>query len=238
MKPATLVLDSKNAKIGQVAATYASIASTCPPTCPFMGEGCYAQTGHVGFTVRRLDADGACAEDAALYEASLIARGPGAGGRDLPLRLHVSGDARTPVAAELLGRAARAWRSKGGGPVWTYTHAWRDVPRDAWGPAVNVLASCESTADGAKAVAAGYVPAVVVDKHPPNGRAYEKDGIKWIPCPNQTRSTPATDKEPARDVTCVSCRLCFDTARLASMGAGIAFAAHGSGTKRALKVLS
>lgn len=231
MKPATLVLDSKNAKIGQVAATYASIASTCPPTCPFMGEGCYAQSGHVGFTVRRLDADGACAEDAALYEASLIARTVPPKG--LPLRLHVSGDARTPVAAELLGRAARAWRSKGGGPVWTYTHAWRDVPRDAWGPAVNVLASMESTAEGRAAQAAGYVPAVVVDKHPPNGRAYEKDGVKWIPCPNQTRRAP-----DGGDVTCTSCRLCFDTSALAARGMGIAFAAHGSGTKRALKVLS
>jgi len=228
MKPATLVRDSKNTKIGRAAATYASIASTCPPTCPLKGEGCYAQTGHVGFTVRRLDNDGACAEDAALYEASLIARGPGAGGRGLPLRLHVSGDARLPVAAELLGRAARAWRAKGGGPVWTYTHAWRDVPRAAWGSSVGVLASVESTVDGRAAQARGYVPAVVVDKHPPTGRAYDKDGVKWIPCPNQTRS----------DVTCTSCRLCFDTEKLAAMGAGIAFAAHGAGTKRALKVLS
>jgi hypothetical protein len=227
MKPATLVLQSSNAKIGRVAATYASIASTCPTSCSLKGEGCYAQSGNVAFTVRRLDKDGASPEDAALYEASLLDAAKTREIQGLPLRLHVSGDARTPVAAELLSRAAERWMARGGGPVWSYTHAWRDVPRDAWGAKVAIFASVQSTAEGAEARAAGYVPAVVVERHPVDGRAHEENGVKYIPCPSQTRGK-----------SCVECRLCFDTDALASRGAGISFAAHGSGTKRALKVLS
>jgi hypothetical protein len=223
MKPATLVLSSGNAKLGKVGATYASIESTCPTSCAFRGEGCYAQTGHVAFTVRRLDADGASPENAALYEASLLDNATKVEG--LPLRMHVSGDARTPLAAEVLGRAAGRWQDRGGGPVWTYTHAWRDVPRSAWTQGISVLASVEGTAQAAEARGMGYVPAVVVETHPADGKAWtDGEGHTWIPCPEQTRG-----------ITCDQCRLCWNEGSLAARNVGIAFAVHGAQTKRALR---
>jgi hypothetical protein len=139
------------------------------------------------------------------------------------LRLHVSGDASTPEAASILADAARRWQARGGGPAWSFTHAWREVPRWAW-RGVSVLASVDRTADGRAALARGYAPAAVTGPHPMHGRAYERDGIRWIPCPNQTRG-----------VTCAQCQLCWRSTDLAVRGQGIAFAAHGR-PKRVLQL--
>ena len=238
-RAAFLVEASANAKIAgrsKVAATYASIASTCPTSCPLRGEGCYAQNGHVGMQSRKLDAETVSTTEAARQEARAIAcafsgnaipQDGARGGRDL--RLHVSGDCRANLAASIIGRACARWAARGGGSVWTYTHAWRDVLRASWGSAVSVLASCERTADGRAALRAGYAPAVVVPELPADGRAFERDGLRWIPCPSQTR-----------DVACTDCRLCFDDAGLRARKSGIAFAAHGARTsavKRRLLVL-
>ena len=231
--PATLVLDSGNGKIAdrkrgqRVAATYASIRSTCPTSCPLRGEGCYAQMGHVAITVARLDAAGATADEAARYEADLIVAAALQGrARGRALRIHVSGDATTYAAASSLGRAVATWRALGGGRAWSYTRAWRDVSRYAWGVAVSVLASVESEEDGARALAAGYAPALVVAEHS-SARAEVRGGVRWIPCPAQTRE----------NTTCADCRLCWDADALRKRGAGITFAAHGSGRKRALTVI-
>lgn len=220
---AILVLDSDNAKIGPVAATYASVSSTCPKSCALRDNGCYAQQGHVGFTVRRLDRIGATALQAARDEAKAIESVKYPFGR--PLRLHVSGDASAPSAVRVLAKAVANWLGKGGGPAWTYTHAWRKVLRLTWGR-TSVLASCESTVDGAKALARGYAPAVVVSKFPNGAQAFERDGVTWIPCVEQTRGR-----------ACVDCRLCWDADGLRDRKHGIAFAAHGGGRKRALTVI-
>ncbi len=142
------VADSGNAKIRgvrsprAVATTYASIRATCPTDCELRTSGdCYAMGGHVGLQVRRLDAagDGRSHLRAAREEAAAIAALP----PDRDLRLHTSGDARTPAAAGILARAVAVWQQAGGsGAAWTYTHAWRSVPRKAWGP-VSVLASLD-----------------------------------------------------------------------------------------------
>ena len=247
-RPATLTLDSRNVKIAdhkrgqRCAATYASIAATCPDSCALKNSGCYTSYGKVRITVRGLDKAAAPApEDAALWEAHLVASAPAQAIRDLPLRLHVSGDARTSHAASILACAASTWWSKGGGPIWTYTHAWFDVPRRAWRDSthpdmraratISVLASCERTCQGPEALARGYAPAVVVDSFPNGARAFEADGVRWIPCPAQTSETSANPR------TCVDCRLCWNAEALLQRKAGIAFAAHGPGRKRALTVL-
>ena len=95
-----------------------------------------------------------------------------------------------------------------------YTHAWRDVDRSSWGPAVSVLASVEKPTDIPLARAHGYAPAIVVERHQ-SAAAYELEGTRIIPCPAETRGA-----------TCVSCRLCLDR-DLYAMRAGIAFAVHG-----------
>jgi hypothetical protein len=209
---ATLALRSQNTKTGLCAVTYASIAATCPKSCALKGEGCYAQGGRVAIVVHRLDAQAGNALATARAEAALIRENAKRAPDGYPLRLHASGDCRTETTARTVSNACAEWP----GPVWTYTHAWRDVPRKAWG-SVSVLASIESVEDGRAALRAGYAPAVVVHEHPHNGRAWRSNGVTWIPCPEQTRG-----------VTCAKCRLCFDADALKERRHGIAFAAHGN----------
>jgi hypothetical protein len=137
------------------------------------------------------------------------------------LRLHVVGDAKTEAAARELGAAARRYTVRGNAPrcgkkVWTYTHAWRTVPRKSWGDAVSVLASVETVREAREAMAKGYAAAVVVAAFERES-AYPIDGTTVLPCPNQTRG-----------VTCRDCGLCRDDERLRSAGLVIAFQAHGA----------
>lgn len=236
MNGALYVSESGNTKINgskKVDATYASIEASCPKTCPFKGEGCYAQVGFTSITTHRLDRqiEGMSAFEVAKAEANEIDNSYGGGsvpaGRDL--RIHVSGDARSPGAAKVLAKAVDRWKARGGGDVWSYTHAWRLVPRSAWGN-VSVMASIESTTDVKQAMSQGYAPAIVVD-HFDGDKAFKIGSCKtkFIPCPAQTRS-----------VGCTDCRLCFNTDALRKRNSGIAFAAHGPGkgkVKRALPVV-
>jgi hypothetical protein len=227
-----------------VAATYASIQGTCPKSCKFKdGGGCFAESGITGKTVKQLDVEAVMYSsiELAYIEAKAIdrlyrrGRVPQDGGRDgkqgRDLRLHVSGDCTTNTAALLLSKAAERWKERGGGIVWAYTHAWREVERWAWG-SIQVLASCETAQDVAEARERGYVPALVVREFL-EPRAHRLDGFgdtKLIPCPAETRNT-----------TCVQCRLCFDTSKLYERNVMIGFAVHGrdeSKAKRKLPVLN
>jgi hypothetical protein len=208
---ATLALRSANGKTGLAAVTYTSIAATCPKSCALQGEGCYAQGGRAAMLVRQLDDQAGNALATARAEAALIRENAKKAPAGYPLRLHASGDCKSEATARTVSDAAQDWP----GPVWTYTHAWRDVDRKAWG-SVSVLASIEDTRDGREALKAGYAPAVVVHEHPRDGRAWHANGVRWIPCPEQTKG-----------VQCVKCRLCFDADALKQRRTGIAFAAHG-----------
>lgn len=207
--------------------TSVSIQATCPEACPFKrdenGEpgGCFADASFQRMRLKRMDEESIdmSAFEVVLEEAVLIndafPRGvpqDGArGGRDL--RLHVAGDVQTDGAAALLATAAARWKERGGGSVWTYTHSWREVARDSWGP-ISVLASVETATQAREARLRGYAPALVVEQFP-DKKAFSVDGVKVVPCPAETTGT-----------TCVDCRLCLDRP-LHEMGVGIAFAAHG-----------
>lgn len=218
-------VDTSNGKIvgkprrGFAAALQLPIAQTCPDSCSLKASGeCYAKNGRMAIHTARLEREneGRDAIDIAREAALQIATAANTGlasGR--PLRLFTAGDARTPAIAKIIATAARVWLAAGG-RAWGYTHAWRDVPASTW-RGVSMLASVESVDDARKAIARGYVPARIVASHAPDGRAYVEAGIKWIPCPEQTRGVP-----------CVACGLCFDTEALAARGAGIDFAVHGN----------
>lgn len=223
MDGATYVVDSGNSKImgsKKVDATYTSIEASCPNTCELKEKGCYAQLSFVGIQVRRLDkeAGDATALEVARAEAKAIDAsykgGPVPEGRDL--RIHVAGDSRTLAGTRLINNAIRRWKKRGGGAVWSYTHAWKHVPRKEWSN-VSILASISSVDEVKAARKQGYAPAIVVPEHP-SERAYTlpNSDVKWIPCPAQTR-----------DVGCSDCRLCFNADRLYKSNMGIAFAAHG-----------
>lgn len=218
------IMHSGNAKVGDVAATYAPIAQTCPVSCPLRDNGCYAKSGNVGFTVNRLERTlaGLNGDTCAVLEGDEIAHMARYAPANHAMRIHVSGDATTDFRARQMARGAKVWP----GPIWSYTHAWADVDRQSWGR-VSVLASCESIAQVVAARKRGYAAALVVAEHPKDGRAYRTpEGVKVIPCPSQTR-----------DVKCTDCRLCWHDTILTGQNACISFAAHGATRKRTLAVI-
>lgn len=248
---ATAVPASHNEKLGRAATTHAAQQS-CPSDCVFRdGGGCYAETGAQGkFVTMPLNESateqGATALDVAFAEATAIDEmgvEPGA-----PMRLHTVGDCSTDEAARIVSAACERYMQRGGGKVWTYTHAWRLVAREAWG-AVSVLASCETVADAQLAHVRGYASAIVVEKfegeklykiegeEPPlnldnPGESVretvirqEPSSLSVLPCPAQTRHR-----------TCSDCGLCFNDERLLASGLTIGFEIHGLNvTKRAAR---
>jgi hypothetical protein len=239
--PAIFVEESDNAKIrgykgGKVSTTYASINGSCPDTCNLKAtKECYAVLGPTGMHAGRLNEsakgksprDIARAERKAIkaaFKGGRIPQDGARGGRDL--RLHTAGDAKTPSAVAELAAAENDWRNRGGGDVWTYTHAWRVVPRKFWGN-ISILASVDSPKDLRKAFKVGYAPAMIVPTHKsPN--AVMMKGLRMVPCPAQTKD----------QIGCADCRMCLDNS-LHGRKAGILFAAHGVKRKGlALKVIN
>jgi len=214
-----LVLNSGNTKLSSdesVAATYVSQAS-CSKKCPFLENGCYGESGNMGIHTRRLNVATATKLELAETEADMIAAATSTLIEEQPLRLHVVGDSDTVMGTDIISKAALWWP----GPVWTYTHSWRTVAR-RWWRKVSVLASCETLADVRKAMNRGYAAALVVDQHTSDRAYVTEDGIKLVPCPNQTKG-----------VTCAQCKLCWKDKWLRAARTVITFAAHGS-RKRAV----
>lgn len=191
---------------------------------PFRGRGRFAEAGFTRFTAQKLDAAawGLTVEQVIAEEARLIdgafdkGRVPQDGARDgRDLRLHGGRDVGSVAAIRLLGGAADRWHDRGGGAVGSFTHAWREVPREAWG-SISVLASVERPADIEAARVAGYAAAIVVDELP-SDKAFSLPGsnAKIVPCPAETRGR-----------TCVECRLCLSAGKLARRNVAIAFEAH------------
>jgi hypothetical protein len=217
--------------------TYVSISATCPSSCVFRDNGCYAQAGASHLTMGPLDRAGRRFSGLEVSRGEAGALGAlwphgvpqdGArGGRDL--RVHVGGDASCQRGARALGDAVSTLQARGLGQAWTYTHRWREIAREAWGP-ISVLASCESAQDVRDAGARGYAAAVTVERFA-DRRPIELGGVKAIACPFESRGDGPT---------CVRCRLCFDDERLRRGGRGIAFAIHGSqaeAAKRRLRIV-
>lgn len=221
-----VMAESRNTKLGPIAATYVSQAS-CPRDCPFYKNGCYAEHPPMAWSMTRVLNRSTVRSPAVLarHEARLVDKLPA----DRDLRLHVLGDTRTVGAAQRLGAAARRYIARGAAKgravrVFSYTHGWRSVPRSAWGP-VSVLASCETAAQAKTAMARGYAAALVVPVFP--GKAvYTDGGVRVVPCPAQTAGT-----------TCSACRLCGNADRLLAAGLVIGFAVHGTQRKAVAETL-
>lgn len=222
-KAVTFVENSKNEKIGDISATYVSIIGSCPSTCALKENGCYAQVGNPFFTVKRLDKavieQSLTPNDLADLEAEAIKNS--FGGKKLrfkkDLRLHVSGDTTTKYGAKVISEAINDYKARGGGRVYTYTHAWRTVARKDWTQNISVLASVDDVSEIKKVRRKGYAPAIVVSEFKDH-KAFNMPGTKtkFIPCPAQTK-----------DVVCVDCGLCMNADDLYKRNYAVAFAAHG-----------
>lgn len=225
MSKVVLVVEkSTNAKIGKASATYAPIQS-CPKTCPFLGSGCYAQSDFCGLHLRRLNISAKELKkerpiDIALEEMYGIQNLKG----NKPLRLHVTGDARTPQAAEILAHAAEKYYEKHNQLVWTYTHAWRDVPREKWGN-VSVLASCENEDQIQHATRRGYATCMVVSEEFRDSK--KVNGFTYLACP-QTYMT---------DFSCIDCKICFRDEVLYNKKKVVCFFPHGAKKSELISVL-
>ncbi|WP_438040256.1 DUF7227 family protein [Sorangium sp. So ce128] len=208
-----------------VPTTDVAIAVACSDACPFRSGGCFAKAGFTRFKARELDAaarsltaDQVIAEGVRLVDAAFnnrrVTEDGARGGRDL--RLHAGGDVGSALAAQLLAGAARRWRDRGGSAVWSFTHAWREVPREAWG-SVSVLASVEQPEGVEVAPAGGYAATIVVDELPSDEAfSLPESNAKIVSCPAEGRGK-----------TCVECRLCLDADKLARRNLAVAFEAHG-----------
>lgn len=266
--------NSGNIKTGKVVGTYAPF-QTCPISCPFhplRDGGCYATEGMIrnknvaGSLEANVERAKPTLEEIADLEAAGIdalrmggSRG-GMGNIGKAIRLHIKGDAPTDWYAAKLAGAIERFQARGGGQSWAYTHAWREVPRVAWG-GVSVLASVETEVDAKHALSIGYTPARVFPadvwhaQREANARAPGRpapswrigdDGVLWIACPAQANEY---DQKTGTGTQCKvysqtkmhrSCELCMKTISdiPASTGVGIAFATHGTkGKEKAAKAV-
>ncbi len=231
-----------------VCTTHVAMTPTCPSSCPFLGTesepgGCYALAGGDRKAVADLNAAararGLSADDVTRHEVRAIDaafeghfRIPKNGGKDgkqpLDLRLHISGDVGGEGGARMLAKAIDRWRERGGGAVWTYTHRWRTIPREAWGR-INVLASVDRPDEIELARERGYASAIVVDRFR-DTKTFTLDGHDIVACPAETKDRTGVD------ATCVDCRLCLDH-DLIDLGLTIGFEAHGPRKSQAIRAL-
>jgi hypothetical protein len=219
---------SKNSKIGLVSTTYAPIHS-CPKTCPFMDNGCYGQSDLCGIHLNRINTT---AEKTKITTPLKIAKIEADEIRNLtgkrPLRLHVVGDCSTALAAEVISYACEEFMQRYSQPVWTYTHAWRVIPREKWGK-ISVLASCEDFDDVYHARRRGYAASMVRVKPFNNPIRIAKDNH------NDIIMTPCL--ETTKGINCPNCRLCFDDRRLLNSNRVVCFFPHGSNANLAEKAI-
>ena len=215
---AIAVENSGNSKLGGMSTTYASL--TCPKDCPFLkSRSCYAFHGPMNLhraiiCDKRANSKLSIARQEARAIDTLSGR--------WPLRIHTIGDCSTAAAARTIASAAHRFMAKHNEAAYTYTHAWRTVPRKAWGK-VSVLASCETVAEVRAAKAKGYAATLVLEKFASDS-VHEVNGIRVMPCLKQV----------GRSRSCLDCGLCMKEAALKKSGTAIGFKVHGPSVKAAM----
>lgn len=217
-----LISKSGNAKTGPIPVSY-SDRSTCPRSCPFLGNGCYAEGWPLRDHWDKVPERGVswarfCSQVSELPSGQLW-RHNGAG--DLPRR------GRTIDALKL----ARLVAANAGKRGFTYTHhaltpANRAALSDANLRGFTVNVSCESLEQVDNIGLA--LPTVVVLPSLAKGEREPKvtrtpAGIRVVSCPAQYR-----------DTSCAECKLCADSQRTYAIG----FRAHGIGTKKVAAVIA
>jgi hypothetical protein len=221
-----LSVKSRNVKTGPIPVS-TSEGKTCPPACPFQGNGCYAELGHVGMFWRKVDR-GDAGDEWTRFTRQIAALPDGQLWRhnqagDLP------GDGNA-IDAKALSELVTANAGKRG---FTYTHKPMDSAKNraavkqanGRGFTINLSGNNLPHADNLADLA--IAPVVVV--LPSDIEGNRKDiatpkGRKVVVC-------PATYRE---DVNCASCGLCAVRDRRVIVG----FPAHGVSAKRVDKVAS
>lgn len=252
---AYLVEGSGNSKIGRAgkkecSTTYASQES-CPRSCAFLGNGCYGEGGKVAMAV--LECNESCADElqCAYDEASDIVYQMTQLDRLPPIRVHTVGDCRTEKAARLLADACNAYVDEymGGrgsilrdtdielkpdaSPIWSYSHSWRMIPREAWGK-MSILASANTLDEAAEAVKRGYrmCSLVVPENHfklHDKRRDIIHNGVplKLIPCAVQLATHKLGAAAAGKKYACSTCQWCWQDRLPQHQGGVILLEVHG-----------
>ena len=204
---------SSNKKTGPIPVTTTE-QSSCSPSCPFIGKGCYAKSGPLALHWRKVsngergtDWQGLCDFISALPKRQLW-RHNQAG--DMP---HNQGIIDQVKLAELVS----ANKGKRG---YTYTHHELNdynvsLLRYANQKGFTINASTESLADADAAIAQG-LPTVCVVRNDQPVPDCTPDGNKVVLCPAQDR-----------EISCAECKLCSQSNRTCV----VAFKAHGTAAK-------
>jgi hypothetical protein len=217
-----LTLKSRNEKVGPIPVSTTE-AKTCPVSCPFKKNGCYADGGPLALfwgKVSRGDAGVSwgdfCDQVESLPEGQLW-RHNQAG--DLPTAdgVHIDGDAFLKLVAANTGKRG-----------FTYTHHNMDLvdnqnavyAANAAGFTVNLSGNNLAHADALAALQVGPVVAVVPEDHPEHSTTPE--GRKVVVCPEQT----------GKAKSCAECQLC----QRANRQVVVAFRAHGVSKRKAIAI--
>jgi len=224
-----LTLKSTNAKTGPIPVS-TSPDSTCPPACPFMGEGCYADNGPLKIHWTQVS-KGTRGEPWTVFLSRI---------RSLPddqlWRMNQAGDLPgigNRIDAKQLGELANSNKGRKG---FTYTHkpvvATEGVPPEvvqanrravksavAQGFTINLSGNNVEHAD--RLAKTGLPVATVVPPGSP-ARFVTPAGNKVVICPAQRSDT----------TTCATCRLCSKPDR----GFMIGFLPHGTGVKKVSQI--
>ena len=188
-------------------ATYREVGATCPSDCPLLGNGCYAEHGHVAMQQRGRHSN----DDGAIFLRELDRLPEGA-----IVRLHVSGDVMLSdeVDERYLDALIEGAKRRPDVTMFGYTHAWRRIDRQRFDFPANLAlnASCDTPADVDEAAARGWPTTTVV----PSDTAWKRQGATVV-CPQQTVG-----------LSCYDCRLCMNAERPLA----VAFKAHGTRTKK------
>jgi hypothetical protein len=211
----SIALKSGNRKTGPIPVTMTA-ASTCPPSCPLMNRGCYAEQHMVAIHWRRLSAGktgltwGAFLKVIESLPDGQVWRHNEAG--DLP---GVGED----LDAAALTALVDANRGKRG---FTYTHKdWRKFGaaiRTATARGFTVNVSTDSLAEADLAARAGLPVTTVLPHDAPARGNRTPDGVRVVICPAETHEA----------VTCEKCKLCAVPGRSCIIG----FRAHGDRKKQ------
>lgn len=191
---------SANRKTGPIPVTNTD-ASTCPPSCPLQGAGCYAETGPISWQWKRRTAAGVALS---LAELCRLIRTIGGGAL---WRHNVAGDlpgAGESINAAALQKLARANRGRRG---FTYTHKPATAEnlaaiREATAAGFTINLSADNAADADRLSRHGLPVVVVIPTDAPKVSATPR-GRKIVLCP----------AESSDRITCANCGLCQQAAR-------------------------
>lgn len=213
---------SSNSKTGPIPVTTSS-RDTCPPTCPFKGSGCYAESGPLAIhwgkvtNAERGQSFAQHCQDLASLPPQQLTRLNQAG--DLP---HTRGR----ISRRFVRGIVAACKNL---KAYTYTHHRLNLGENLAllrfanrnGLTVNVSTETERCADDA--IAAGLPAVLAVDSEEARNTWHTPAGNVVLVCPAQNR-----------DTDCATCQLCHTRGRRVI----VAFRAHGTGKRKASQAIA